>query len=244
MDGTRDGLARFAEENVKLDKSNSDWWIVAGYAYSQGGEAQAGDSLLQRGGAHHARGRAGMESARELISSRHPAPERALQIVNRALNVSREIDRDLGPAGRDPERPQPLSSRRRPRIARRSSWIRASARPGSGWGKPTCGSASTLKRRKWPGCWRSSTRRWRGNWLLLIRKVGDQSHYRYLWRLAGALRGCSSRARYRSIFTPGARFHGICHRGSFALPPAHNNAMGTCSPRGDASFRSISLPGK
>ena len=33
-----DGPARFAEENVKLDKSNSDWWTVAGYAYSQAGK--------------------------------------------------------------------------------------------------------------------------------------------------------------------------------------------------------------
>src|SRR5262245_18260075 len=33
-----DGLAHFAEENVKLDKANSDWWVVAGYAYSQRGK--------------------------------------------------------------------------------------------------------------------------------------------------------------------------------------------------------------
>src|SRR5262245_40295756 len=31
------GLAKFAEENIVRDKSNSDWWLVAGYAYSQGG---------------------------------------------------------------------------------------------------------------------------------------------------------------------------------------------------------------
>lgn len=32
-----DGLARFAEENLKRDPANSDWWLVAGYAHSQAG---------------------------------------------------------------------------------------------------------------------------------------------------------------------------------------------------------------
>jgi tetratricopeptide (TPR) repeat protein len=29
------GLARFAEENIALDKTNAGWWTVAGYAYSR-----------------------------------------------------------------------------------------------------------------------------------------------------------------------------------------------------------------
>lgn len=34
------GLARFAEENLAKDKSNVDWWLVAGYAYSRLGQHQ------------------------------------------------------------------------------------------------------------------------------------------------------------------------------------------------------------
>ena len=33
--GDWDGIARFAEENLVKDRGNSDWWLVAGYAYSQ-----------------------------------------------------------------------------------------------------------------------------------------------------------------------------------------------------------------
>jgi len=29
------GLARFAEDNLKLDPNTPDWWLVAGYAYTQ-----------------------------------------------------------------------------------------------------------------------------------------------------------------------------------------------------------------
>jgi tetratricopeptide (TPR) repeat protein len=32
------GLAAFAEENLAKDKSNADWWMVTGYAYSQLGQ--------------------------------------------------------------------------------------------------------------------------------------------------------------------------------------------------------------
>jgi len=33
-----DGLAKFAEGNINKEKSNHEWWIIAGYAYSQGGQ--------------------------------------------------------------------------------------------------------------------------------------------------------------------------------------------------------------
>ena len=33
--GDWQGLARFAEENIAQDKSNADWWTMAGYAYSR-----------------------------------------------------------------------------------------------------------------------------------------------------------------------------------------------------------------
>jgi tetratricopeptide (TPR) repeat protein len=32
-----DGLAKLAGDNLALDRNNSDWWIVAGYAHSQAG---------------------------------------------------------------------------------------------------------------------------------------------------------------------------------------------------------------
>lgn len=83
------GLAAFAEENLTKDKSSADWWMVAGYAYSQGGqrkraiecygevvrlapEDQLGWNLL----------------AQSYRLDRQP--ERAMQIVDRALNVNRD----------------------------------------------------------------------------------------------------------------------------------------------------------
>lgn len=37
LEGRKDwaGLAQFAEDNIAKDRSNSSWWMVAGYAYSQ-----------------------------------------------------------------------------------------------------------------------------------------------------------------------------------------------------------------
>src|SRR5262245_25616758 len=84
-----DGLARFAEENVKLDRMNSDWWIVAGYAYSQGGkrkEAIACYSEAVRITPEDALGWNLLANSYRLDGQ----PERALQVVNRALNVNRD----------------------------------------------------------------------------------------------------------------------------------------------------------
>jgi tetratricopeptide (TPR) repeat protein len=38
--GDWNGLTRFAEENLDKDKSNADWWLVAGYAHSRLGQHQ------------------------------------------------------------------------------------------------------------------------------------------------------------------------------------------------------------
>lgn len=35
-----DGLAKLAEGNLAKDRNNADWWLVAGYAYSQSGRHQ------------------------------------------------------------------------------------------------------------------------------------------------------------------------------------------------------------
>jgi len=84
-----DGLAHFAEENVKLDKTNSDWWIVAGYAYSQGGkrkQAIASYNEAVRITPEDALGWNLLANSYRLDGQ----PERALQVVARALNVNRE----------------------------------------------------------------------------------------------------------------------------------------------------------
>ena len=84
-----DGLARFAEENVKLDRANSDWWIVAGYAYSQGGrrkQAIASYSEAVRLTPEDALGWNLLANSYRLDGQ----TDRALQVVNRALNVNRE----------------------------------------------------------------------------------------------------------------------------------------------------------
>jgi|SRR6185503_3060942 len=85
-----EGLAKFAEENVQSDQTNSDWWLVAGYAYSQ---------LKQRERAI----RCYVEVVRlspddmfgwnALIEEYRAAgqTERAMQIANRALNVRTDV---------------------------------------------------------------------------------------------------------------------------------------------------------
>jgi tetratricopeptide (TPR) repeat protein len=83
------GLARFAEENLKVDKSNSDWWTIAGYAYSQAGQrkrATACYTEVVRLSPEDALGWNLLAQSYRLDGQ----PERALQIVNRALNVNRE----------------------------------------------------------------------------------------------------------------------------------------------------------
>jgi tetratricopeptide (TPR) repeat protein len=84
-----DGLARFAEENLKVDQSNSDWWTVAGYAYSQAGQrkrATACYSEVVRLSPEDQLGWNLLAQSYRLDGQ----PERALQIVNRALNVNKE----------------------------------------------------------------------------------------------------------------------------------------------------------
>lgn len=84
-----EGLARFAEENVKQDRLNGDWWIVAGYAYSQAGQRKRAIEC------YNEVVRLVPEDALgwNLLAQSYRfdrQPERALQVVNRALNVSRE----------------------------------------------------------------------------------------------------------------------------------------------------------
>ncbi len=84
--GDWDGLARFAEENINKEKSNHEWWIIAGYAHSQGG---------QRKRAIECYGEAVRLSPDDILGWNLLAqsyrtagqPDRALQVANRALNV-------------------------------------------------------------------------------------------------------------------------------------------------------------
>jgi len=100
-----DGLVRFAEENVKLDKTNSDWWIVSGYAYSQAGKRR--EAIASYGEAIRITPEDAL--AWNLLANSYRLdgqPERALQVVDRALNINRntpatwilqgEIYSDLG----------------------------------------------------------------------------------------------------------------------------------------------------
>ena len=84
-----EGLARFAEENVRKDKLNGDWWIVAGYAYSQGGQRKRAIECYNE----VVRLAPEDELGWNLLAQSYRfdrQPERALQVVNRALNVSRQ----------------------------------------------------------------------------------------------------------------------------------------------------------
>lgn len=84
-----DGLARFAEENLKIDKSNSDWWTIAGYAYSQAGQRKQATACYAEVVRLSPEDALGWNLLAQSYR-RDGQPERALQIVNRALNVNRE----------------------------------------------------------------------------------------------------------------------------------------------------------
>jgi len=84
-----DGLAKFAEENIKIDKSIADWWLVAGYAYSQSGQRRRAIECygeLVRLSPEDALGWNLLAQSYRLNGQ----PDRAMQIVERALNVTQE----------------------------------------------------------------------------------------------------------------------------------------------------------
>jgi tetratricopeptide (TPR) repeat protein len=80
------GLAGFAEANLAKDRSNSNWWLIAGYAYSQ---------LEQRRRAIECYTEVVRLEPQDILGWNLLAqayrltgqPERALQIANRALAV-------------------------------------------------------------------------------------------------------------------------------------------------------------
>ena len=80
------GLAKFAEENIAKDKANSNWWLVAGYAYSQLGERKRAIecySVVVGLEPQDILGWNLLAQSYQLTGQ----PDRAVQIANRALNV-------------------------------------------------------------------------------------------------------------------------------------------------------------
>jgi len=83
------GLAKFAEDNIKLDKANSDWWIVAGYAYAQLGDRKRATECyaeVVRLTPDDMLGWSLLTQSYRLTGQ----PERAVQTATRALNVRRD----------------------------------------------------------------------------------------------------------------------------------------------------------
>jgi tetratricopeptide (TPR) repeat protein len=84
-----DGLAKFAEESLKQDKSNSDWWLIAGYAYSQADQRKRAIECY----AEAVRLSPDDMLGWNLLAQSYRLTgqtERALQILNRALVVKRD----------------------------------------------------------------------------------------------------------------------------------------------------------
>ena len=84
-----DGLVQFAEENIKLDRANSDWWIVAGYAHAQKGDRKRASEAY----AEAVRITPDDMLAWNLLAQSYRLSgqsERAVQTAIRALNVNRE----------------------------------------------------------------------------------------------------------------------------------------------------------
>ena len=101
------GIARFAEQNIAIDPTNADWWMVAGYAHTQ---------LKQYPRANQAFAEAVRLSpdnmdAWNMLGQSYRAlgqPERAIRTFDNALRVSRESPMTyflLGESFRDLKRP-------------------------------------------------------------------------------------------------------------------------------------------
>jgi tetratricopeptide (TPR) repeat protein len=83
------GLAKLAEDNIKIDATNSDWWIVAGYAYAQLGDRKRASECY----AEVVRLTPDDMLGWSLLTQSYRLggqPERAVQSANRALNVRRD----------------------------------------------------------------------------------------------------------------------------------------------------------
>jgi tetratricopeptide (TPR) repeat protein len=87
--GDWQGLARFADDNLARDRSNADWWIVAGYARSQlGAHAQAAERYAEAVRLEPDRAL----SWNLLAQSQRAAgqPDRALRTLDNALRATRD----------------------------------------------------------------------------------------------------------------------------------------------------------
>jgi len=83
------GLAKFAEENVAKDRSNSSWWLVAGYAHAQHRQHARAIECFQEA----VRLEPDVPEAWNLLAQTYRdsgRPERAVQVLENALTILRE----------------------------------------------------------------------------------------------------------------------------------------------------------
>jgi tetratricopeptide (TPR) repeat protein len=84
-----EGLARFAEDNIKRDAHTPDWWLVAGYAYmEQGKHARAAECYQEA-----VRLEPDVSAGWTLLAQSYRAagqPERAARVLNNALLARRD----------------------------------------------------------------------------------------------------------------------------------------------------------
>lgn len=87
--GDWQGMAQFAQTNIAKDPTHADWWVVAGYAYSQLGDFQrAADSFQQA-----VRLSPDDVDAWNLLAQAYRAlkqPERAIRALDNALRINQE----------------------------------------------------------------------------------------------------------------------------------------------------------
>lgn len=84
------GLVRLAEENLARDRSNTDWWLVKGYAYTQLGQhEQAAECYAEmvRLGPDDMRGWNLLAQSQRAMRQ----PQRALQTLDQALLIRRDV---------------------------------------------------------------------------------------------------------------------------------------------------------
>lgn len=86
-EGDWDGIARFAEQNIAADTTNSDWWLIGGYARTQLHQFERARSMF----AEAVRLTPDNMDAWHLLAQSYRAlgqPERAVRTLDNALRVS------------------------------------------------------------------------------------------------------------------------------------------------------------
>lgn len=87
--GDWNGVVQFAQSNIAVDRNNADWWVVAGYGYSQLGQFQRAADCFQEAVRISPEDVDGWNLLGQAYRSMGQ-PERAVRTLDNALRVNRD----------------------------------------------------------------------------------------------------------------------------------------------------------